>query len=101
MANADKLVIYLLLFCLKLHLIWQRLPLASTTGAEIFAERLETMFGRAHNFQNIPFHVVFLLFSHLDVHDVTRHCKLYEYNRAVNVSECLAFSGNSFNRDIL
>ena len=66
-----------------------------------FAERLLPMLRRCYEPEDEAFHVVFLLFSHLDVHDVTRHCKLYEYNRAVNVSECLAFSGNSFNRDIL
>ena len=101
MANADKLVIYLLLFCLKLHFVGQWLPFAPPTGAEIFAERLEPMFGRAHNFQNIPFHIVFLFLSHFDVNDITGYCKLHKNYGSVNVSERLAFCCHSLNRDIL
>ena len=40
---AHELVIDLLLLCLKLHLVRQRLPFTSTADAEMLAERLQTV----------------------------------------------------------
>ena len=43
MPYAYELVIHLLLLCLQLHLVRQRLPLAASAHAEMLAERLQTM----------------------------------------------------------
>ena len=101
MAYAYKLVIYLLLLGLKLHLIRKRLPFASSAYSEMLAERLQTMFGRLYHTENESFHIVLLLFSDLYVDYISRHCKLYEQHSTVNPCKCLAFRCHRFDGDIL
>ena len=44
MTDAYKLIIDLLLLCLKLHLVWKWLPFATSAYSKVLAERLQAMF---------------------------------------------------------
>ena len=101
MADADELVIYLLLLCLKLHFVWKRLPLASSADAEMLAERLKTVLGRLYHTEDETFHIVFLLLCNLYVNDVSRNGKLYEQYGSVYSCQSLALCGHGLDHNIL
>ena len=101
MADAHELVVDLLLLGLKLHLVWKRLPFASAAHTEVLAERLQTMLGRFYHTKNETFHIVLLLFGHLDVNYVSRYRELNEQYRTVDPCQCLSFCRHGFNGDVL
>ena len=94
MTDSHELVIYLLLLRLELHLVWKRLPFATSTYAEMAAERLKTMLRRFYDAEDEPLHIAFLLFSDLYIYDVTWYGELYEKHCAIYSCKGLAFSGN-------
>ena len=106
MSYAHQLVINLLLLRLKLHGIGERLPFASSAYAEMAAERLYTLSGRLDHPQYETFHIVFLLFRHLHVDNVSRNGERHEKYGAVYPGKGFSFGGyrlyqNIFQNDIL
>ena len=101
MAYADKLVFYLLPFCLKLHGVRKRLPAASAANSEMRAQRLKPVRRRLDNPLNASLHVVLLPFEDLDVNHVSGNGKVHEYHHPVNMSKGLALSSDTFYQNIL
>ena len=101
MSDADQLVVYLLLLRLKLHAVGKRLPFASSACAEMAAERLEPVGRRLHHAHDEAFHVIFFLFGHFHVHNVSGNGELDEKNRAVYPCKGLAFGCNGLYSHIL
>ena len=101
MADAHQLVIDLLLLRLQLHFVWKRLPFTSSTYAEMFAERLQTVLRRLYHTEDETFHIVLLLFCHLHIYDVSRHSELYEKYCSVYPCQCLSFCCHRLDGDIL
>ena len=101
MTYAHQLVINLLLFCLQLHFVWQRLPLAASAYAEMLAERLQTVLRRLYHSEDEALHIVFLLLCDLYVHNVSWNGELHEEHSAVDLRECLAFGSYRFDHDVL
>ena len=100
MSDTYQLVVNLLLLGLKLHLVWKRLPFASSADAEMFAEWLQTMFGRLYHTQDETFHIVLLLFCDLYVNNITWYSELDEKYRAIYSCQCLAFCCDRFYHNI-
>ena len=101
MTDPHQLIIDLLLFCLKLHLIGERLPFTAAAYSEMLAEWLQTMFGRLFDFCHEAFHKTgtFLRDAYIDY--VSGNCKRYEYHNAVRaVGDCLSFGCDVFNGDV-
>ena len=100
MSYAHELVVYLLLLCLKLHLVWKRLPFASAAYAEVLAERFQTMLRRLYHTEDESFHIVFLLLCDLYVNNVSRYCKLHEKHSTIDSCQSLAFCCNRLDHNI-
>ena len=92
MSYPYKLVVYLLLFGLKLHTVWKRLPLASSAYTEMTAERLQTVSGWLHNSQYVAFHIILALLCDLDIDYVSGYGELQEKHCPIHVGYRLAFS---------
>ena len=101
MADAHQLIVDLLLLCLELHFIWERLPFAASTDTEMSAERLQTMFRRLYHAEDETFHIIFLLLCDFDVNNVAWYGELYEQYSSVNSCESLAFGSDCFDHDVL
>ena len=53
-----------------------------------------------HNAFDEAFHVVFLLFVNLDIHQVSGHGEIYEDNHAVHMGVRFAFRRHRFDEDV-
>jgi hypothetical protein len=82
-------------------MIGKRLPFATPAGAEMTAKRLQTIFRRGYHFAYESFIVVVIFPGKPDVHDVARNGERYEYDSSVPMSQSFAFSGASFDSDVL
>ena len=100
MTDADQLVVYLLLFRLELHFVWERLPFAAAAYSEMFAERLKPMLGRFYHRLDKALHIVFLFLRNFHIHNVSRDCKFHEYYSAVDMGERTAFCRHGLDCDI-
>jgi hypothetical protein len=80
MAYADQLVINLTGLGLELHLIRKVLPFAASAHPEMLTKWGEAVFGRGDYSLDAPLQVVFLSFSHQNIHDVARNCVFHEHN---------------------
>ena len=94
MADTHQLVFHLLTLGFQLHGIGQRLPPAPATDAKMLAERLQPMLRGLHNAFDEAFHVIFLLFVNLDIHNVSGHGKVDKNHHAVHMRERFAFRGH-------
>ena len=101
MTYANELVFNLLAFCFQLHVIWERLPLATSAYSEMLAERFKSVCGCLFKLQNEPFHIVLFLFGHLDLDYISRYGELYEQCHAVYMSQGFALSCHGFNEHVV
>ena len=101
MADPDQLVVHLLPLGLELDPVGERLPAASSTGAEMLAECLYAVRRRLDDPRDEALHVVFLLLENPDVHDVARNGEIDENDHPVHACECFSFGRHRFDGDVL
>ena len=66
----------------------------------MLAEGLQAVFRGLHNALDEAFHVIFLLFIHLNIHNVSGHGEIYENHHAVHMCERFAFGRHRFDGDV-
>ena len=102
MAYANQLVVHLLLFGGKLHLVGERLPFTASAGAKMFAKRLQTMFGGLFYLGDEAFHITLALFGYADVHHIAGNGEGNEHHEAVRtVGNSLALGSHGLDYDVL
>ena len=102
MAYTNQLVVHLLLFGSKLHLVGERLPFTASAGAKMFAKRLQTMFGGLFYLGDKAFHITLALFGYADVHHIAGNGERNEHHEAVRtVGNSLALGSHGLDYDVL
>ena len=105
MANPRQLLIHLLLFEFELFLVWQVLPFASTTNAEVLAGWSSPYVAKLVEFNDFCFSITMLLASHLKVDHVAWYTIGYEYyqtalRRTVVFGDCNFYYRLTFCGDV-
>ena len=101
LADATELVVHLLLLCLELLGIGKVLPLAATTDAEMLAHRLFAYVALLDEAYHFCLAVAMLLLAHLQVDNIARNGKRYEYHHIVDVCQRLALGCHSLDGYVL
>ncbi len=86
-ADTAEIIIYLLLFKLKLLLLWQVLPVAAAANTEMVATGILSHIRILMLLNHIPLHVVLPLPGNLYIHYIARNQHGYKHNLIINPAQ--------------
>ncbi|CDC63449.1 unknown [Bacteroides sp. CAG:770] len=87
MTDSYELVPYLLLFCLQLHFVGERLPFASSANSKMLTERFKSLCRWFDHIQDIAFHIVLFLLRNSDIDNVPGHSEFNEDHSPIHMGQ--------------